>query len=308
MSIVDDMHALSVMHNPKLLLSTPLYRPPMLHRDAEFVDKPQACTIAAAFYDLIYEFIMSHMLITFPYHLYQLAIGIIHRMVAFEKRTSCRITKWKPIFEALLALLNFLASNEMHVDVTAVHQICVQIMILLNLFITYGDTFLPNDIAYDHMCYEIIRQEAVFRKLLKSAAKLRETDSENEENSRTATKIISQLENPLEIVSHFKDKLAQLNTTSFSEEEVLEVVRKNFDSLHLKLYEGLETAEPYDPNCINALLDDLRLFVKRNSKKRYSLQNFEYSDMLNALSSIESRKSSAVSRTHSRKSSASIDS
>lgn len=32
---------------------------------------------------------------------YRLAIGIVHRMVAFEKRMCFRMTKWKPLFEGL---------------------------------------------------------------------------------------------------------------------------------------------------------------------------------------------------------------
>lgn len=83
----------------------------------------------------------------------------------------------------MVSLLNFLASNEAHFGF-AIYPICLRVMVLLNLFITYGDTFLPNDIAYDHMCYEIIRRENVFRKLLKSAAKLRETSEHIEENMR----------------------------------------------------------------------------------------------------------------------------
>ncbi|VDM38693.1 unnamed protein product [Toxocara canis] len=289
--VVEDVQALNAMHDSNILLSVPLYRPPMLHRYGEFIERPLPTTMASALCDLVYEFIMSHMCISFPFQLYELVIGVVHRMVAFEKRMSFRMAKWKPIFEALVSLLNFLTSNETHLGV-AIYPICLRVMVLLNLFITYGDTFLPNDVAYDHMCYEIIRQEAVFRKLLKSAAKLRENSEDVEEHLRIATKVISQLENPLEIINHFKDKLAQLHTTNFSEEEVLEVVRTNFDSLHLKLYEGLETAEPYDHNSVNTLLDGLIAVVKKNSLERYGLRNFDFSDMLHTLSFIDSQKSS----------------
>uniref|UniRef100_A0A915AKY0 Armadillo-like helical domain-containing protein n=1 Tax=Parascaris univalens TaxID=6257 RepID=A0A915AKY0_PARUN len=285
--IVEDMQALSTIHDSNLLLCIPLYRPPMLHRDGEFIERRTPATAASALTDLIYEFMMSHMCLNFPFRLYELAIGIVHRMVAFEKRMCFRMTKWKPIFGALVSLLNFLASNEAHFGF-AVYPMCLRVMILLNLFITYGDTFLPNDIAYDHMCYEIIRQENVFRKLLKSAAKLRETSENIEEDLRIATKVIGQLENPLEIVNHFKNKLAQFHTNIFSEEEVLEVVRANFDSLHLKLYEGLETAEPYSDDSVRNLLDELIALVRKNSLERYGLHKFDFLEMLHALSSIDS--------------------
>lgn len=31
----------------------------------------------------------------------------------------------------------------------------LQILVVLNLFITYGDTFLPNPISYDELYYEV---------------------------------------------------------------------------------------------------------------------------------------------------------
>lgn len=36
-----------------------------------------------------------------------------------------------------------------------------QILIILNYFITFGDEFLPNTVAYDFLYYEISRQNQV---------------------------------------------------------------------------------------------------------------------------------------------------
>ena len=33
---------------------------------------------------------------------------------------------------------------------------------IFNLFITYGDTFLPNPSTYDELYYELIRMQKVF--------------------------------------------------------------------------------------------------------------------------------------------------
>lgn len=35
-------------------------------------------------------------------------------------------------------------------------------MRIFNLFITYGDTFLPNPSTYDELYYELIRMQKVF--------------------------------------------------------------------------------------------------------------------------------------------------
>lgn len=38
----------------------------------------------------------------------------------------------------------------------------VQVIKIFNLFITYGDTFLPNPATYDELYYEFIRVHKVF--------------------------------------------------------------------------------------------------------------------------------------------------
>jgi len=41
----------------------------------------------------------------------------------------------------------------------------LQVVNIFNLFITYGDTFLPNPNSYDELYYEIIRMHQVFDNL-----------------------------------------------------------------------------------------------------------------------------------------------
>lgn len=41
----------------------------------------------------------------------------------------------------------------------------LQMVNIFNLFITYGDTFLPNPSSYDELYYEIIRMHQVFDNL-----------------------------------------------------------------------------------------------------------------------------------------------
>ena len=40
-----------------------------------------------------------------------------------------------------------------------------QIVNIFNLFVTYGDTFLPNPNSYDELYYEVIRMHQVFDNL-----------------------------------------------------------------------------------------------------------------------------------------------
>ena len=40
-----------------------------------------------------------------------------------------------------------------------------QVVNIFNLFITYGDTFLPSPSSYDELYYEIVRMHQVFENL-----------------------------------------------------------------------------------------------------------------------------------------------
>ena len=37
-----------------------------------------------------------------------------------------------------------------------------QVVVIFNLFVTYGDTFLPSPSSYDELYYELVRCNAVF--------------------------------------------------------------------------------------------------------------------------------------------------
>ena len=47
-----------------------------------------------------------------------------------------------------------------------------QVVNIFNLFITYGDTFLPNPNSYDELYYEIVRMHQVFDNLYSMGSSL----------------------------------------------------------------------------------------------------------------------------------------
>ena len=55
-------------------------------------------------------------------------------------------------------------------------SLSLQVIKVFNLFITYGDTFLPSPTAYDELYYEIIREMRMFDGLYQLG--------ENEKNGR----------------------------------------------------------------------------------------------------------------------------
>lgn len=56
---------------------------------------------------------MSHLMKKLPTELYQLSIGIVHRLICYEKKSNVRISyAWKELWEALIMVLKFLFVNE----------------------------------------------------------------------------------------------------------------------------------------------------------------------------------------------------
>ncbi|GIY98724.1 armadillo-like helical domain-containing protein 3 [Caerostris extrusa] len=127
-----------------------------------------------------------------------------------------------------------------------IFHLSIQIMNTLNLFITFGDTFLPAPSCYDELYYEIIRMNLVFDNLYSLTLRYTTCDGEWKE---FAAKLMNSLVNVRAIINHFTPKidsvLADNGLSALTEDQVLEVVRSNYDTLTLKLYDNLDQYEKY---------------------------------------------------------------
>lgn len=118
--------------------------------------------------DLIIEFILSHLMKKFPHELYELALGVVLRVLCHQKRCRLRLSlcPWKELWAALIALLKFLhGSDSTLIRKFDLFALATQAVNILNLFVTFGDTFLPSPQSYDDLYYEIIRMHHVFDNL-----------------------------------------------------------------------------------------------------------------------------------------------
>ena len=118
--------------------------------------------------DLIIEFILSHLMKKFPHELYELALGVVLRVLCHQKRCRLRLSlcPWKELWAALIAFLKFLhGSDSALIRKFDLFALATQAVNILNLFVTFGDTFLPSPQSYDDLYYEIIRMHHVFDNL-----------------------------------------------------------------------------------------------------------------------------------------------
>ncbi|XP_045468099.1 armadillo-like helical domain-containing protein 3 [Harmonia axyridis] len=246
--ITEDQYANSLMHDVSLAFKVHLYRLPMRHRkifpERTTTSQPLVCTLL----DLLIEFILSHMMKKFPMELYTLCINVIQRILCYQKRCKIRINyHWKDLWTALLSLLRFIVQNENYLAKKMnIFNLCLIIVNILNFFITYGDTFLPTPGSYDELYYEIIRMHQVFDNVYSMGLRYSTSDGDFKND---ALKLNNSLINVRGIIKHFNPKIEKwLSANGLStptEQQILDIVKKNYDSLTLKLQDSLEQYERY---------------------------------------------------------------
>ncbi|KTG35082.1 hypothetical protein cypCar_00035206, partial [Cyprinus carpio] len=288
--IAEDQYADAFLHDDNMNFRVNLHRMPMRHRkkaaDKNIPSRPLVCAVL----DLMVEFIITHMMKEFPMDLYVRCIQIIHKLICYQKKCRVRMHyTWRELWSALINLLKFLLSNE--TILLAKHnifQLALQVVNLFNMFITYGDTFLPTPSSYDELYYEIIRMHQVFDNLYCMVLRVSTNAGQWKE---PASKVTHALVNVRAIINHFNPKIesyAAVNHISqLSEDQVLEVVRSNYDTLTLKLQDGLDQFERYSEQPREAgFFKELVRSISLNVRKNVSLSTMSQDVLLKEFSSI----------------------
>lgn len=247
------------------------------------------CLLPPTGTDVMVEFMMSHMMKKLPIELFLLNVGITHRLLCYQKRNSVRLPyNWKDLWAALIALAKFLVTNEAYLAKKMnIFQLANQVMSIFNLFITYGDTFLSTPSSYDELYYEIMRMHQVFENMYLMSLRYSRTDGDYKES---AQKLTNSLGNIRSIINHFTPKLEKWSQehsiSTLTEEQVLEVVRNNYDSLTLKLHDSLDQYEKYaeKPQHANFFANMVRSILS-DTRQSIDFSAFENLSILQELSS-----------------------
>jgi hypothetical protein len=196
------------------------------------------------------EFMMTHLTKRLPYSIYLQSVGVIHHLLCYQKKSRTRISfEWRKLWSAFFTVIKFLLTNEVSLLLKKldIFALALQIVNIINLFVTFGDTFLMNPTSYDELYYEIIRCQHTFEDLYSLTARYL---SSNGEHKASASKLSYSLVNIRAILTHFSPKIDEFltsqNISTPTEDQIIEVVRNNYDSLTLKILDNLDNFERYN--------------------------------------------------------------
>jgi len=246
--ISEDQYANSLLHDSNMTFSVVLYQAKFRHRRVNYDKLPPSRILVSAVLDLMIEFMQSHLMKNFPFELYNKSIGIIQRLMCYQKKYKVKLDyDWKSLWTCLLNVLKYLTASDSYVSTenNKLFQLYSKIIIIFNILITYGDTFLPNPDCYDYLYYDIMRMKHVFDNLSLLANKYVAQPNLKE----SVTKLILQLINIKSIINHFSPIIDAWSTanhvSSLTEQQVLDIVKNNYETLTLKLEDNLDQFERY---------------------------------------------------------------
>ena len=285
--LTEDHYAGSILHDPNLPFPVKLYKQPQLvsKRPISFPgnDNARNLPLAGHILDLMSEFIRGQLRKSLNHKLCLKCLGVIHRLICFQNRNCIRIDyHWSDLWLALFTLMRFLIGHE-HLLVSRMDIMLIvdRILVIFNMFITYGDTFLSSPNIYDELYYEIIREKDAFEKideLLKKRC---------QEFANNVPRVTESLHNLISIVRYFVPKIDRFSLenemSSLTSENVMSVIKTNYESLTLKLQENLHNYERFDEKDEKSYFTHLVRSIATDFQLRISVQNISQKSLVEEL-------------------------
>ncbi|CAH8568711.1 unnamed protein product [Schistosoma margrebowiei] len=247
--------------------------------------------IAMVILDLMIEFAHGHLMKKLPHRLYKLCLIVCQNLLCYQKMHKIRLEfDWKSLWTVILSLLKFVlnldCNNLQLLDALKLMEKSLQIF---NFFILHGDKFLQSPDVYDNLYYELIRMHLLVENLYEYS--LQHSTSTVMEIKDAASCVVLQLSTLRSIVNHFNAKIASFSTlnnvTSLTENQVLDIVRANYDSLTLRFLEDLDKIEEFESDNEDSIMfHNIIESISKQIRKDCLDSSLDIQNQLHELSSI----------------------
>lgn len=204
--ITEDTHTNAFLHEDNLNLTATIFKAKMRHRPS-CLETLNTEPLVVTLLGLCIEFLFSHLKKNLPIKLYGHCLGVIHRVLCYQKRTQTRLNyPYQGLWAALAGLVKFILKHEQALDTAEAFGVANQAINICNFLMTYGDTLLSTLGCYDQMFYELIREHATFDALYDLAKRYtfrpRDADAHSAV-SEASQRLVRDLGNIRSIVNHF---------------------------------------------------------------------------------------------------------
>eukprot|EP01133_Synstelium_polycarpum_P007882 gene7882-9253_t len=213
-----------------------IYSKKSLSPDPRELEKhPISCYVV----DIVNQFIKCNLKGKLPADIHSKAITCIHRIVSYKKKTQQRLPiRWSDTWSSLFSLLTAINATADRAQLNEIFPIGMEAINIFNLFINYGDLFLPQPSDYDDLFYEIIRAGQV----ISNFSLLVELED-------PTGALMNNLLNIKSIISHFNGQIQKWALDNpegaLTYEQVVKIIKDNYETLRLKLQENLDQYERY---------------------------------------------------------------
>ncbi|KAL6073252.1 Armadillo-like helical domain-containing protein 3 [Balamuthia mandrillaris] len=236
--VFEDDAVNDILHDPQYQCNAAIFQKQLKKQSPETNDRPMVCTVL----DILIQFMRYNLKKKLAVDLYCKAIGVLRRIICYEKNQEKRLNfAWRDLWDCLFTLIKFISLPDMF-ERADILNLCVEITTVFNLFITYGDIFLPQPSDYDVLYYEIIRE-----------SKTLETFYYYVDRYDSSNNLVQHLDNISTIIRHFTTKIDQWEAAHpersiTTPAQVIDIIKNNYESLKLTLQDDLDHYEHYLEN------------------------------------------------------------
>lgn len=289
--ITQNQLACSLLHDMQTSFKVRIHKSRSRKSDPKSYNAFTSRPIATVILDLMIEFAHGHLMKKLPHRLYRLCLIVCQNLLCYQKMQKIRLEfDWKSLWTVILSLLKFVlnldCNNLQLLDALKLMEKSLQIF---NFFILHGDKFLQSPDVYDNLYYELIRMHLLVENLYEYS--LQHSTSTNMEIKDVASCVVLQLSTLRSIVNHFNAKIASFSTlnnvTSLTENQVLDIVRANYDSLTLRFLENLDKIEEFEnENEDSIMFHNIIESISKQIRKDCLDSSLDIQNQLHELSSI----------------------